>query len=249
MKNPLTVAVVTALGYCIASGQTSEPAFDIVSVKPVAPMSREPLDLRVQRDGLKITNLTLKVIVQNAFDVKNYQISGGPAWLDTDGFDIVAKTEREATREEILAMLRTLLAGRFGLKTRREAREGNVFALVVAKNGPKLKQSTADQSSIRLYRNTPPDQPGVSYTIGAQKASMILFATRLGDLEVGRPVLDRTGLKGEFDFKLDYAINDDPDVGASIFTAIQEQLGLKLESTKGPVEMLIIEHAEKPSAN
>jgi uncharacterized protein (TIGR03435 family) len=78
---------------------------------------------------------------------------------------------------------------------------------------------------------------------------MALFAERLGEMQLGRPVLDRTGLQGEFDFKVEYATNDNPDVGASIFTAVQDQLGLKLEATKGPLEMLVIDHAEKPSAN
>jgi len=78
---------------------------------------------------------------------------------------------------------------------------------------------------------------------------MVLLAERLGEVQLERPVLDRTGIKGEFDFKLDYATDDNPETGPSIFTAIQEQLGLRLQAAKGPVEMLIIEHVEKPSAN
>ena len=90
--------------------------------------------------------------------------------------------------------------------------------------------------------------PGVSYALGGKKASMALFAERLSE-QLRRPVFDRTGIQGEFDFKVDYAIDDNPETGPSIFNAIQEELGLKLETTKGPIETLIIEHAEKPGGN
>lgn len=233
----------------LLAAQTAAPVFDVASVKPVTPGAREPIDIRVQGGRLTVTNLTLKNLVQQAFKVRNYQLAGGPAWLDTDRFDISATTAHEVTHDEAMQMLQILLTDRFGLKIRREVREGNVFNLIVAKNGPKLRESTAEKFFIGLYRNTPPDRPGVNYTIGAKKATMALFAERLGELEAGRPVIDRTGLTGEFDFKLEYGISDGPEAGASIFTAIQEQLGLKLEPAKGLVEMLIVERAEKPSAN
>lgn len=241
------------VGCCLIWGQTTTtPSFDVASVKPVTSASgdREPIDFRVQPGGrLIITNLRFNVIIREAFGVKGYQIAGGPAWMDTDRFDITAKAEGDPTRKQMMTMLQALLADRFHLMVHRETKEANVYSLVVAKNGPKFKHSTADETYIRLYRNTPVDQPGVSYTIGAQKASMALFAERLGAMELGRPVLDHTGLDGEFDFKVEYATNDNPDVGASIFTAIQEQLGLKLEATKGLLEILVIDHVEKPSAN
>ncbi len=124
-----------------------------------------------------------------------------------------------------------------------------MYILVVAKGGPKLKESTAQESYVRLYRNTPPELPGVSYTIGAQKVTMAMFADRLADMEAQRPVLDRTGLTGEFDFKVNYAIDDNPETGPSLLTALQEQLGLKLEAAKGPIETLVIDHVEKPTGN
>jgi len=123
-----------------------------------------------------------------------------------------------------------------------------VYLLTVGKDGPKLQPPTGDRSYVSLYRNTPPELPGVSYTIAGKKATVALIAERLGEMRLNRPVLDRTGIKGEFDFKLDYAIDDNPETGPSIFIAIQEQLGLKLEAAKGPIETLIIDHAEKPSA-
>jgi uncharacterized protein (TIGR03435 family) len=251
MKPAIAAAGLLTLGCCLARAQTTvTPRFEVASIKPVPQASGVSLDFRVERGGrLTVTNLTLKVIILQAFGVKQYQIAGGPAWLDTDRFDIAAKAEGDPGRQQMMAMPQALLADRFQLKVHRETKEGNVFVLVAAKGGPKLKPSTAAESYIRLYRNTPMDQVGVDYTIGAQKASMSLFAERLGEMQLGRPVLDRTGLPGEFDFKLNYAINDDPDTGPSIFSAIQEQLGLKLDAAKGPIETLVIDHAEKPSAN
>ena len=193
--------------------------------------------------------MTLKIMVREAFGVKGYQISGGPPWLDIDRFDVMAKAEDDPTRKQMMAMLRALLADRFQLKIHREEKEGHVYALVAPKGGTKLKPSTADRSYVSLSRNTPTDQVGVSYTISSQKASMALFAERLGEMELGRPVLDRTGLQGEFDFKLNYGTADNQDAEPSIFTAIQEQLGLKLEVTKGPIEILVIDRAQKPSTN
>jgi uncharacterized protein (TIGR03435 family) len=245
----MTVQALFAVAVFTSLALPAQPAFDVASVKPAGPDNRGA-DFRVYPGGrLRITNLNLDLIIREAYAVKPYQIAGGPAWLKTDRFDIDAKTEGDPSRRQMMAMLQTLLADRFQLKVHRETREDNDYALVTAKGGPKLTPSTADESYVRLYRNTPVDQTGVDYTIAGQKASLALIAERLGDMELGRPVLDRTGIKGEFDFKLRYAIDDNPDTGPSIFAAIQEQLGLKLEAAKGPVEILVIDKVEKPSRN
>jgi uncharacterized protein (TIGR03435 family) len=196
-----------------------------------------------------ITNLTLKIIIREAFAVKNYQIAGGPAWLDSDRFDVTAKSDRDRPAKEMMAMLQTALVDRFRLKCHWESKRVKVYALELAKGEPKLKPSTADQSYISLNRNTPTDQVGLNYTIVAQKASMSMFAARLGDLALGRPVTDKTGLRGEFDFRLTYDIGDNADEAPLIFTAIREQLGLKLRSQKGDMQTLVIDHIEKPSEN
>jgi uncharacterized protein (TIGR03435 family) len=240
---------IFAPGGLSAQSATAPPAFEVASVKPVGAESGRGRDFRVYPGGrLSITNLPLKLILQEAYSVKQYQLSGGPAWIETDRFDIEAKAEGEPSRAQMMTMLQTLLADRFALKVHRESREGNVYALVVAKGGPKLKESTAQESFIRLYRNTPVELPGVDYTLGGQKASMALFADRLNE-QLHRPVLDRTGLTGEYDFKVRYATDDNPETGPPLLVAIQEQLGLKLESTKGLIETLVIDHVEKPSGN
>ncbi len=236
----------------IVSAQTRapRPAFEVGSIKPTPVNSRQGRDLRVYPGGrLNITNLPLRVILQEAYHVKDYQLSGGPKWIDDDLFDIEAKAEGDPNRLQVMEMLQTLLEDRFALKVHREQKEGNVYALVIAKGGPKLTASTAKETYVRLYRNTPLELPGVNYTIGGQKASMALIAERLGDMNLRRPVIDQTALKGEYDFKLNYATDDNPETGPSIFSAIQEQLGLKLEAIKGSIEMLAIDHVEKPTGN
>jgi uncharacterized protein (TIGR03435 family) len=180
--------------------------------------------------------------------VERYQIAGGPVWLNTDSYDIEAKAEGEPNKEQMLTMLRALLADRFSLKVHRESKEGNVYALTVAKGGHKLKPPTGDDALISLYRYDPPTEPGVHYSLAGKRATLAMIANRLGQV-LGRPVIDRTGIEGEFGFKVDYAIDDNPDSGASLPAAVQEQLGLKLEAAKGPVETLVVDHAEKPSAN
>jgi uncharacterized protein (TIGR03435 family) len=245
----LTASFSVAAFACAALLAQDQPSFEVASVKPSASDS-QGRDLRVYPGGrLHITHLELDTIVREAYGIKHDQLSGGPAWLHTDQFDIEAKASGDPDRARMMAMLRTLLAERFQLKIRRETHEENIYALVVGKGGPKLTPSTASESFIRLYRNTPVELPGVDYTIGGQKVSLAQLADRLGDMQLGRPVQDRTGIQGEFDFKLRYATDDNPDTGPSIFAAIQEQLGLKLEAAKGPVETFVIEKAERPSGN
>lgn len=243
MRNILAVLLTGA-----ALAQTAPQTFDVASVKPAAGGGRVSLEFRILPGGrLHITGLTVNVILRQAYGLEHYQIAGGPAWLNTDGFDIEAKVEGEPTREQILAMLRALLADRFQLKVHREQREGNVYALVANKGGHKLQPPTGDRSYIGLYQ-TDSDDTRVHYALAGKRASLALIATHLGQ-ELGRPVIDRTGIEGEFDFKVSYAIDDNPDSGSSLLVAVQEQLGLKLEAAKGPVETLVVDHAEKPSAN
>jgi uncharacterized protein (TIGR03435 family) len=223
-----------------------KPTFEVASVKP----STTPYAVfRLHPGGrLEITCMTLNVIMRQAYAVRYYQIVGGPNWLDADHFDIIATAGTDANRGQMMAMLQTLLADRFQLKVHRESREGNIYALVVGKGGPKLKPPTSELSHISLYRITPPDKPGINYALDGKKSTMTQFAEHLTD-EVSRPVLDRTGIQGEFDFRVDYSISDDPETGPPIFVALQEQLGLKLEATKGRIETLVVDHADKPSRN
>jgi uncharacterized protein (TIGR03435 family) len=251
MIRALIVGGFLFLAACASFAQSGKaPAFEVASVKPAEPSGY--MDFRIQPGGrLEVTSQTLRLIVMQAFGVKGYQLSGGPSWMDTDRFDIVGKAEGNPSHAEVMAMLQTLLADRFQLKVHQETKEGNIYALVVGKNGPKLKPPVGEanaRSMIYLQRITPRDQPGINYALDGHKATMVMLAGRLTD-EVRRPVLDHTGLTGEFDFNVAYSIDDNPETGPSIFNALQEQLGLRLETTKGPIETLVIEHAEKPSGN
>jgi uncharacterized protein (TIGR03435 family) len=189
------------------------------------------------------------------------QISGGPGWIDSDRFDIEAKAEGDAS-EEMMAgpMLQTLLEDRFRLKVHRETRERPVYALTVAKSGLKLqplKEACHPPDPCGVAKMRP---NGQNMTLDVHAMGMVDFA---GSLGLDRPVIDKTGVAGIFDFHLEFVLdgatpgnpfgNHDPassgdGAAPSIFTAIQA-LGLRLESAKGPVEFLVIDHVEKPSAN
>jgi uncharacterized protein (TIGR03435 family) len=188
----------------------------------------------------------------DAYQLKGrYQISGGPSWLDSDSdrFNIaaIALGDKAPSPENVRLMLQSLLADRFQLKVHREIKEGPVYALVVGKNGPRLKVSKPDEeSSITASGNRT-----ANITMANQTADRL--ALQLAD-SLDRPVIDKTGLTGHYDIKLtwipEYAGaprpgSDDVD----IFTAVQEQLGLKLEPQKAPIEILVVDHAERPSDN
>lgn len=150
-----------------------------------------------------------------------------------------AKPESPASEDQLKLMLQTLLADRFRLVLHRETKQLPVYELIVAKGGPKLKESAEDASTF-LHTD--------AKSITAAKVAMPMFVKLLSQ-QMGRSVLDKTGLSENYDFKLEWTPDEANGDGPSIFTAIQEQLGLKLEPSKGPVEVLVIDHAEKPSEN
>ena len=226
------------------------PVYEVASIKPDQAGGRPSVGSG-KGGRLTATNATLKTLIALAYDVRDYQISGGPNWLGTAGWDIVATPEHpvDPTPDNIdyfRQMLQSLLADRFQLAISREKKELPLYALVVAKDGARLKAVAKWQNPTEMRVHG-----GQGQLIG-EKVSMTVLTRVLSDI-AGRTVTDETGLDGYYDFKLEWrpdetqppALGDPP----SIFTAIQEQLGLKLESQKGLVEILVIDHAEKPSAN
>jgi uncharacterized protein (TIGR03435 family) len=208
---------------------------------------------------------TLKSLIGEAYNLRgpdaDKMISAGPNWLETDRFDVEAKAPEPATEGELHLMLQALLAERFQLKMHRSPKERGGCALVIAKGGPKLKASPAQEERKGLWRlNGGP--------LVGQAASMSQLAKTLSG-PVGRPVTDETGLGGTYDFTLRWTPDEsEPDwlaalppevraqlppreapTGPSIFTALQEQLGLKLETRKVTIETLVIDHVERPSEN
>jgi uncharacterized protein (TIGR03435 family) len=222
----------------------SRPAFEVASVHPFDRTS-QPGHGRTDVSGSRVTmtGYTLLGLIQYAYDLRAYQISGGPGWINMDTYSVAAKAEGDTApaTDDIRKMLQTLLADRFNLQVHRETKEERVYLMEPAKTGPKVKASTAQRTTMRMG-------PGSLAMVKATPAQMAALLSSV----LNRPVLDHSGLTGEFDFSL-----ESPDInmgrmpaedvsGPSIFTAVQEQLGLKLEQGKGPIEILVIDHAAKP---
>lgn len=248
VSTPATLAQSSA-----TAGKRSE--FEVASIKASKPGGDGSTILTDRGGGFTTENATLRGIIAYAFGIKNSQLSGGPSWLDSDRFDIVAKPEARSRPAQVPQMVQSLLADRFKLKFHRETKEMLVLALVVGKNGPKLKPTKPEDDAARPNRGF----QGRMGDMTALGADMAALAARLTAI-LGRPVIDRTALTGRFDFKLEWTPDGpaqmrspdqpaaDNEQGPSIFTAVQ-QLGLKLENQKAQVEMIVIDAVEQPSAN
>lgn len=311
MMRVIAGIALTFFASCGAYGQSAEapPAFEVASIRPAAPP--EPSrGMRVGRSGgpgtkdpTRVTyeNFSLSNLVTEAYDIKRYQISG-PSWLDSERFDVKAKVPEGATKEQYRLMLQNLLAERFKLTLHHDKKEMPMYELVVAKNGPKMKESVDDPApkddpapaspppsgppkftmDKDGYPVLPPGSGPMTIMMNGRarmqvsKMSMQDFAGRLSG-QVSRPVTDATGLKGKYDFILSWAADGmgprgpgglmpppppppeggvpmastpDLDSGPTLFAAIQQQLGLKLEPKKGLVDILVIDHMEKvPTEN
>ena len=235
-------------------------SFEAASIKPSPPASPDRPITGFQTPGgglggrLNTFSTTLRMMIEYAYNVKDFQVSGGPGWANSETYDIVAKGDGNSTSPQLRLMLQALLKDRFKLALRHETKAAPIYELVVAKGGSKIQEDTASRQRIAMTG------PG---KVVAQKTSLELFAQLLGTL-AGRPVVDKTGLPTTYKFNLDWTPEPgerglpgppSPDVappesnGPSLFTALQEQLGLRLQSAKGPVDSLVIEEAEKPTEN
>ena len=213
----------------------AQPRFEVTSVKPAPPpqeSGRTSSRISVDNGRLKYSNVTMADAIEQAYGVQRNQITG-PDWLDSDRFDIAA-TIAPGERQHVPGMMQALLADRFHLAIHRETKDLPVYRLTVMKGGPKFGPS----EETGLTRNRGQYKSHVE-----MKGSMPRFADYLST-EVGRTVIDETGLKGSFDMTLDWTSDDAPD-NVSMFTALQEQLGLKLESGRGPVEVVVVDHADR----
>jgi uncharacterized protein (TIGR03435 family) len=224
-------------------------AFDVVSIKPYVsegnPAGEGSRTQALPGGRFSAQNVTVRKLIRNAFGVDDFQIVGAPGWIDSVSYDIEAKTVGgvEITRDNIPLLMQSLLENRFQLKFHRETQEMTEYALEVGKNGTKLKPDTGD-SKPSLSTNS---RSGF-VTLSATKISLQDFAGTLRR-QLGRSVVDKTGLKGEFDFEMKWSSDEAPEgSGASIFTALQE-LGLRLVTTKGPVDIIAIDRVEKASEN
>ena len=244
------VSVLFWMAGGLAAGQSAvRTSFEVASIKVHPEPVTASADPSVRGSRMTGTASTLLDLITTAYGVKYDQISGAPGWADSVHYDLNAKAEgeEEITKEQARQMLQNLLAERFRLKLHRETKEVPVYALVVGKGGSKMKVSTADAPGNNFTRSS-----AVGMRMEVTHGTMEALARQLSN-SAGRPVQDRTGLTGYYAYQLDWlppARTPDPNSDTpSIFTAIQEQLGLKLEPSKGSVEMLIIDSAERPSEN
>jgi uncharacterized protein (TIGR03435 family) len=204
-------------------------------------------------------NHALKTLIAAAYNLTPNTISGGPDWINSDRFDIQAKTpgELQPNLDDQMSMLRTLLADRFKFTFHRESKEFSIYVLTVAKGGPKMKAGTEspDGQKPLIFVVSP---QGVS--LPGRNATMAELASVMQRSALDRPVVDKTGLDGRYDFDLEWAPDESQFQGAlarqspestkpGLFAALQEQLGLKLEAARGPIETLVIDHVERPTEN
>ncbi len=245
MTNLSSIAALLTLA---ALGQSVAPAprFDVASVK-VNQDIRAPIQLQTFPGGrLTITNYVLTGLIHEAYGVKNSEIEKASNWMNEVRFDITAKADGNPSSKEMMVILQSLLVERFKLKVHRAVKEGRVYLLTVGKKGPKLdKPDSSQKAGVFMGRA---DTPGV-YWLGSKNASAPALAAFLPSL-LRCPVIDKTGLTESFGFHFEYTEDENQTSAApSLFTAMQESLALRLEPSKGPVETLVIDSAEKPSAN
>jgi uncharacterized protein (TIGR03435 family) len=225
----------------------AQPAFEVASIRPSGPGGAA---LEITPGGrFNATHVSLRALLKYAYAVRDFQIAQPPAWFDSQRYDIVAKAETDTPEDGIKPMLQNLLADRFQLKFHREPKEMQAYVLTVTKSGPKMTPATTAESG-RVSRKGPGLVAGAHATV-AQLAEALSDVVLNGRSILDRPVLDRTGLSGVYDFTLTWTPEaSTPDLsGPSLFTALQEQLGLKLETQKAQVDILVIDHLEKASAN
>jgi uncharacterized protein (TIGR03435 family) len=276
---PRTVPWIVVLGSAIALGQTAQPSFDVATVKASAPMPvNGPVDARLLgiRGGpgtpnpgqIAANSMPLRTLLFTAYGMHAYQITG-PAWLDTQRFDVVATVPDGATKDQVQGMWRNLLIERFGLQAHIEQKDAQISELVVGKDGHKMKPSATGPAAVVEEE---PSKIGPNFELSAPGLRSIMYSTpagitgrvigkeqpmaKLADLlsaQLKRPVVDKTGLAGNYDFTFEFAPETQAvpgnGIGQDIGAAVQ-QLGLRLVTMKGKIDPLVVDKMEKvPTEN
>ncbi len=270
-----------ALGSAASSADVAAvtvPAFEVVSIK-LDKSGGGMIRVRQTPDGYSATNISLKMLLDAAYGIREDLISGAPGWADSARFDVDAKVAgadvdalKKLTREQRGSMLRSVLADRFKMTAHTETKLLPVYELVVAKGGSKLKEATpADANNGMKGPDGIPRGGSIMRMGGGELTAQMMQIASLANLlsrQLQTTVIDKTGLSGKYDFTLNWTPEEGADsmvkggnasqqraeptpdaAGPSIYTALQEQLGLKLQSAKGPVETLVIDHVDMPSEN
>jgi len=255
----LVATASSATVFAQGPAATAKPAaFEVASVKQNTSGDTEG-SIGPRPGGYAATNIPLRLLIVRAYELRSFQVAGGPGWIDSERFDLTARAAEGTPDREILPMLRALLLERFKLVVHTEQREQPVYALVTARSdgrlGPNLKRSTltcSGQSDQNERCTMGGSFTGGGGTLKGSGQPLTVLATHVSTA-VDRIVQDRTGLAGRFDFELAWSgsrLNVAPGAASdlpSVFTALQEQLGLKLESARGPVDVLVIDSAERPA--
>jgi uncharacterized protein (TIGR03435 family) len=243
----------------VKMAEDANPIFEVATVKPSSP-DRQGRNINVRGRQFTTGNTSLSGLIAFALGIHPKQITNAPSWVESEKWDITAQPDGEGqpNEKQWKGMLMKLLAERFNLKYHSDKKEMAVYAITVAKNGPKLTKSTGDPNGL----------PGLGFrglgNLVTRNAAIRDLASLMQGIILDRPVIDQTGLPGRFDFTLTWQpdefqfggrppqapplpkeVTERPD----LFTAMQEQLGLKMESTKAPADVIVIDTVEKPSAN
>jgi uncharacterized protein (TIGR03435 family) len=277
VMRPFTILMTLMPAAAFAQGQQNPapaPSFEVATIKPAAPDARGVYIRPGPGGGLSITNMTVKDMIVWAWRIQPFQVSGGPSWLDSVHYDVVARPEAKAGFGEMQTMLQALLAERFQLRVHNDTKDLPIYALILARKdgklGPDLLESP--EGSCQKFDPThppPPPQPGASpprycgqmmigpgglTMVGQPISELLPLLSRMTE----RKVVDQTALKGKYDINLQFPRDEAPpspdnpvrpDFAAALFSAFPERLGLKFESQKGPVEVIVVDKAEKPSDN
>jgi uncharacterized protein (TIGR03435 family) len=241
-----------------AAQADAEPAFEVATIKPGSPDARG-FGMRISGRRFSTIHASLSDLVAFAYGLHPRQITGGPAWLETEKYDLLAEASAESKPNSLAmrAMVQKLIVDRFGLTFHRDRKTLSVYAIVIGKGGPKFLNSPGEANG----------NPGYGFQglgkMTVSNARIVDFAGWMQRYVVDRPVVDRTEISGRFNFTLNWTPDESQFIGLAgqlgvlkgdveqpdLYTAIQQQLGLKLESTKLSVEVLVIDHVEKPSEN
>jgi uncharacterized protein (TIGR03435 family) len=248
--------LVVLAGIVAVVGVAHAQQFEVASIRPnkldSSGVEGRRINIETSPGNLTMRNVTLMSCIRWAYKVHDFQILGGPSWRDADRFDILAKPAAASTDDQLRLMLQALLADRFKLAIHRQSKETPVYVLTVGKNGSKLNRSKGEGE-----RGVRPSGNGITLE-NATMSDLEQFLSGIPSID--RPVLDRTGLDGRFDFTLtlfDSQLDANPAAvkgavangGPILFMNALERIGLKLEAQKIAIDNLVIEHAEKPSEN
>jgi uncharacterized protein (TIGR03435 family) len=234
-----------------AMARDADPDWDVVTVKPSDPNSNGGQRIRLHGQHVTLLDHTVENLLLIGYGVQKSQLADEPNWVKTERWNVdgVADVEGEPSLRQLQEMMQKILAERFGLKLHHEQREMAVYALTVAKGGPKMTPNSSDPNGWMDQQNSASGGRDVEVLKNTSMADLALIL----QFRVDRPVVDQTALKGRYDLKLQWTTDETrapaDDAPPGLFTAIQEQIGLKLEPAKAPADVLVIDQVERPGAN